>query len=762
MTQMTVQQAITAGIQHHQAGRLREAEAIYRQVLAAQPNNPDALHLLGGVAMQSQNFPVAIDLIRRAIAIRPDVADFYSNLGVALRLAGRSGEAVPVYEKELSLRKQPNVVLLNNLGDALESAGRHEEAAARFRQATVLDPNSADSFNNLGIALRRRNDLSGSLAAFQRAVQINPSYAGALSNVGEILRSMGRYDEAIAYLKRAVAITPGLADGHFNLAVTYQNSSRFAEAIASYRTALSLNPNLFAACNNLGVLLRHQGKAQEAISLFRKALSIAPKFADASSNLGIALNEIGQTDQAIEAFKAAVNSQPDFPEAWNNLGNVVRDRLQFDEARRCYEKAIALNPRYADAHNNLGIALQEMNLLDEALAAFRRAIELQPDNAEAHNNLGGALLKKHQVADAIPFLERALQLKPKLAKAHNNLASAYHRQVRLEDAAASFRRAIELEPQWKLPRFNLGLLLLFQGDFEQGWIEHEARCDAPELRHIKQNLPRPRWDGSDLNGKRILIYTEQGFGDAIQFARYVPMVAERGGRVILGCRAPLVSLFRTVEGVEQLISQDESLPEFDCHCSLMSLPALFKTTLDTIPKNIPYLKADPQKIQRWRDRFAEADDRLKVGLVWAGNPAQENDVNRSMRLENYAALASVEGVRFYAMQKAAGAEQAKHPPAGMDFTDLSDEIADFSDSAAVLSNLDLLISVDTAPAHLAGALGRPVWTILTYHPDWRWMKDRLDCPWYPTMRLFRQQQQGIWDVPVQQAAEQLRQLARRA
>jgi hypothetical protein len=381
---------------------------------------------------------------------------------------------------------------------------------------------------------------------------------------------------------------------------------------------------------------------------------------------------------------------------------------------------MALSSNYAPAHNNLGTIRHRQGRFDEAEEALRRAIELDPRLGPAYANLG------------------------------NTLAA----QDRLDEAAIPAAEATRLSPGDPHAHLIIAQIRLLQGDLPGGWPEYEWRVRKfPFLfRHFSG---KPRWAGESLAGRTILVYAEQGMGDTIQFARFIPIVAKLAKRVIVECQPELAELMGSIDAKFEVVPSRQPLPGFDTYSSLVSLPGVLKTTLATIPSEVPYLRADEARIESWRQRVAGDGAKLRVGVVWAGNPQHEKDRERSCRLDDLAPLANVPGVVFYSLQKGDPAKQASNPPAGMNLIDVGGELKDFSDSAALMMNLDLVITVDTAAAHLAGALARPVWTLLPLVGEWRWLRNRDDSPWYPTMRLFRQQRFGDWAPVAKKVADAL-------
>ena len=503
-------------------------------------------------------------------------------------------------------------------------------------------------------------------------------------------------------------------------------------------------------------LQHHQaGRLQEAEQLYRQVLAQQPERADAMHNLGLIAHQVGRNDVAVELIRRAIVLNPNNAEAYNNLGNVLKNKGEFDDAIDAYRRAIALNPNFPEVHSNLGNALKDKGQLEEAIAAYRRAIALRPNYAEAHSNLGNALKERGQLDEAIAAYRRAIALRPNYAEAHNNLGGVLIDQGRLDEAIAAYRRAIAFRPGYPEAHSNLSLSLLTSGDFQQGWEEHEWRWKCKDFSSPRRNFAQGQWDGCPLENRTILLHAEQGAGDAIQFIRYLPLVAQRGGRIIIECHTELQRLFRTMAGSHQVMAPTQPMPAFDLHCPLVSLPRVFGTNLGNIPKDVPYLHPDAEDAGRWQHRPGEQAPAVKVGLGWAGNPRHKNDRNRSIKLARLAPLGQLPGVRFFSLQKGAAAAEAKTPPPGMELVDWTEELKDFADTAALIANLDLVIAVDTAVVHLAGAMGKPVWTLLPFNSDWRWLLERQDSPWYPTMRLFRQPSRGDWDGVMTRVVEAL-------
>jgi Tfp pilus assembly protein PilF len=458
--------------------------------------------------------------------------------------------------------------------------------------------------------------------------------------------------------------------------------------------------------------------------------------------IGWKLIKSGQLAQAEQVFRQVVAADPRVAQAWFLLGSAAQLQGKVAEAVNGYERVLALEPNHAEALNNLGFALQTQGKTERALECLERGVQLKPDYADAHSNLGNVLQEIGRLDDAIASYRRALALKPDYADAYNNLANAFRAQGQMALAIEYYSRALDLKPDHPVIHMSRAMALLQAGDFERGWPEYEWRLKTGEI-----TIPafrQPAWDGSPLNGRTILSYADFGLGDSIQFIRYAPLVADRGGDVVVACPRPLARLFASCRGVSRVVEEGAALPDFDVYALIKSLPGIFGTRLESIPANVPYFSADPVFIEKWHGELSSLDG-FKVGIAWQGNPSYTRDRQRSFRLEQLEPLARVAGVRLVSCQNGFGSEQIASVADRFSVTDLGSRLGDFMDTAAALVNLDLVISADTSLAHLAGSVAVPVWVGLPFSPDWRWLLERDSSPWYPTMRLFRQKRWGDWD-----------------
>jgi Flp pilus assembly protein TadD len=568
------EQTFQSAMQLHQAGELDQAEAIYRQILTEEPQQPDVLHLLGVILIQRAQYAPAIDLIRQAIAIRPNMPGYHSNLGWALTHAGQINEAI---------------------------------------------------------------------ACYQQLVALQPTNDAAFDHLSRLLLNLGQIDQAIAAANAAARLRPDIAQYRGHLGSIYSKNGRYALAIQPYTDALKLDPANLNHLHDLAVALSETGRHEEAIKLLNKALELNPNLVWLYSTKGVALSRLGRLEEATDCFRRSIQMDPNAPAAFNNLGSL----------------------------------LQEQGKWAEALEQYRKAVALEPDRPTS--------------------------------------------------------------------RWNLARVLLLLGYLREGWADFDSRLEMPQL-HLKRSFPQPHWDGSDPTGKTILLHAEGGHGDAIHFIRFAPQVAQRGAKLILECQPALIPLFAKMPGFDAIIARGQPLPPFDWQIPIQSLPRPLGITLENIPNHVPYISAPPDRIQKWKQRLA-SETKIRVGIAWSGSRYANAD-NRTRTIDVFAPLAKVPGFKFFSLQTGNDAHQP--PPTGMDFADFSDDLTDFAETAALVQNLDLIITIDTSIAHLAGALAKPVWVLIPFQCDFRWLLQRTDSPWYPTMRLFRQIDVREWDTPIRE------------
>ncbi|REK12412.1 MAG: tetratricopeptide repeat protein [Planctomycetota bacterium] len=569
----------------------------------------------------------------------------------------------------------------------------------------------------------------------------------------------GNLTEAERLYREVVADRPDAADAWHLLGALSVQAGRPAEAVDAIDRAIALNPTNPEYYNHLGAAHGALGNYAQAVEHLRRAVRLAPQSASVHYNLGTALRNDGQLEQAVTSFRHAIAADPDSAEAHYNLANTLRELNRLDEAEAAYRAALAIRPRYIKAMINLGNVLGHLDRYDEAIEILRAAVEADPPYARAHLNLGSVLRDAKRYDEAVAVLETAVSLDPHSGEARNNLGTAYQAQARLDEAGACYERAVALNPNLPDARFSLGTHLLRRGELERGFAEYEARWECKSFSN--RTFDQPRWDGSPLEGRTILLYAEQGLGDTLQFVRYVPLVKQRGGTVVVECQEPLLPILAGCEGIDQLVPIGTPPGAFDVRCPLMSLPGVLGLSMEQLWRG-PYFSPDEERVARWGQQLAEVPG-FRVGVCWQGNPKHLFDAQRSFPLAELAPLAAVRPVQLVSLQKGAGTEQLEDSQFKLHELGTWDEDGAFLDATAILSHLDLVVTADTAIAHVAGAMEVPTWIALSAHVDWRWFLDRDDSPWYPSIRLFRQSQLDVWDDVFQRMAEALAQkIAERA
>jgi tetratricopeptide (TPR) repeat protein len=580
-------------------------------------------------------------------------------------------------------------------------------------------------------------------------------------------------------------------------ALAAHQAGRLDAAEPCYRQALSLDPNHAKALHYFGILHYQRGRHEDAVTLMSRALKLDRHDAACWSNRGLVAAALGHLDEAMICYDQALQLQPDFADARNNFGVALQTQGALNEALEQYRLALASNPAMIDVHLNIGAVLSKLGRFDEALASYHEALTLNPAMAEAHFNAGNAYHAQGQHSAAIASFERTLALRPNYVEAHVNLGSLigrlgdyagaeahYRRAVALKpnpthlvclggalaaqggpdeanqqsEEESLYRRALALDPDYADAHQNLAWLLLKRGDYRQGWAEFALRW----RKHDYDALAVPEvaeWRGEPLDGRRLLVVGEQGFGDHFQFLRFARVLQQRGATVDLCVREPLLPLLERIPGVNRAFSgkpDGTRNGEYDFWVPMMSVPCCLGTELSTIPAELPYLFADEAKVKAWRKRMGPVNKlKRKVGLVWAGSPTFGNDRYRSMMLADLSELSKLKNIAWYALQKGAAHAQLADAPSAFRAHDFTAFLICFDETAALIMHLDLVIAVDTGVAHLAAALGKPVWLLLPANADWRWLQARSDTPWYPGMRLFRQKRAGDWGTVVAEVAEAL-------
>lgn len=737
-----LQARLKQALEFHQKGDFTQAEPIYIEILEQRPDHPDALHLLGLLAARSSDHQRAIELIGRAIKSYANNAYFHSNLGNSLLAVRQFARALNSYEQALAIR--PDFAEASyNRGVVLQEMGRIDEAIASYDRAITLRPDYADAFYNRGNILLALGNAEAALSSYDQAIAVSSPHAQFFQNRGNALRALGRQSDAITSYDKAIALRPGYATAFYNRGGVQRALGRLEDALASYEKAISLNSQFAEAYCDRGVTLQGMGRLSEARASLDQAIALRPGYAEAYNNRGVLHQQQQQLKEAMGNYDEAIRYRPDYPDAWLNRGAVLQELGDATSALISCDRAISLKPDYAEAYNNRGLALNELKRFGEAVEAFDQAIALRQDYPEAYNSRGSALQGLLRLEEALESHERAVALNPQYAEGWYDRGVALQLLTRIDDAADSYRRAMALAPKYHGAIFNLSLVLLMKGEFEEGWRLYESRWQLKNRPSPIGAVQQPQWSGKEpIAGKTVLIHSEQGFGDMIQFCRYATQLARLGARVVLAIPSALGGLLKEVEGVSAIVYPGELLPHFDYYCPLLSLPLAFNTRLGTIPASPSYLRASPEKVTAWGQRL-ESRVGPKIGLAWSGSREHVLTSYRSFALAQLIPFLP-DGYQYVCLQKEiSDADKATLDSHG-NILYVGDELNDFSDTAALCQQMDLVISVDTSVAHLAGALGRPLWVLLSTVSDWRWLLDREDSPWYPEAKLYRQSCLGDW------------------
>ena len=636
-------------------------------------------------------------------------------------------------------------------------AGRLQNAASCYAQLLKIKPLHPDALNLLGVVSRQQNDLATSERLILAAIDQNDRVATYHHHLGKTYAHLGRPKEAAQSYRRAISLNPQDEDSLQLLAVLLSEGSDWDESADLYRKLLQSQPHRPEWMFRLAQVLKSQGRISEALEWYRRAVSLYPDAADGHFNLGKALFEARQLAESQEWFRRVIAIQPEDAEAHNYLGQILHELGEAGEARKFYLGAIRLKPDFVEALSNLGALLMELGEFASAEALLCRALQISPEFQCACRNLGTVLARQGRFVEAFATFRKVLLTNPTDAQTLCSMGFSLDSLGDLDGARECFELALKAEPDSALVRFNLSPHLLLAGNFAEGWSWYERRWELRQFTGKPRPYAQPRWRGEEIAGGSIFLFAEQGLGDTLQFVRYALLLAERGARVFLEVQQPLHQLLLNLHPGITLFAKDrEDLPVADWHSPLLSLPSVFGTDLSNIPSHVPYLFADDDKAKQWAKRLGTSA--LWVGVVWSGNPEHTRDRLRSVPWEQFRGLLSTPGVCFYSLQKGPASLQVKTPVPQSEFCDLEPYLIDFTDTAAIIANLDLVITVDTSVAHLAGAMGKPVWVLLAHAPDWRWLQKRTDSPWYPTARLFRQSAAGDWAevlAQVRQALEEL-------
>lgn len=694
----------------------------------------------------------AAECYRQAIAINHDHAEAHLNLGFVLKEQKRHEEAERALKQAvLCGPKMEDAYYL--LAIVSQERGKLDEAIDNFNKAIELKPDFEIAYRDLSLALFQSGQNTSAKKTLLQAIALYPANADFHYYLGKLHVHEGESDQAIDCFLKALSIQPEFAEGHNDMGLALQAQDKLDAAVQSYQKALSFKSDYAEAHAKLGFIFQRQGKMEAAIESYRNALVVNPDFAIVHNNLASALQTQDKLEEAIEHLQKAVTTNPSYAEAHSNLGVALKIQGKLETAVECCQKSLSIDPDFAEAHSNLADALQALGKLDAAIESYHRALSLKPDLEKTHCNLGNVYKTQGKFDAAVEQYQQAISLKPDYANAHLDLGLVFIEQSVQDRAIQCFKNAISINPNFVDAHLNLSLSQLLIGNFEQGWAEFEWRWQNTQMQSVKYDYKQPLWLGKEpLSGKTILLHYEQGFGDTIQFCRYAKLVAAQGATVLLLVPAPLKLLLTGLEGVSQVLAEGEPPPTFDHHCPLMSLPLALSTRISTIAAEGAYLGSDPGHVSKWQSKLGNKT-RPRIGFVWSGSQQHKNDHNRSIPLNDLLEIVS-DQAQFVSLQKEI--RPGDQPLLNRHITHFGEDLENFMDTAGLIANMDLVISVDTAVAHLAGAMGKPVWVLLPFNPDWRWMLERSDCPWYPSAKLFRQARIGDWNSVLSLVAEELK------
>jgi len=601
-----------------------------------------------------------------------------------------------------------------------------------------------------------KKDYRNAAKCYIAALRAEPEQPQFCNMIAICLRFMGKPSFAIKMLEKAIEIAPTDAALYNNLGTMYTNKNDIDNAFIVFKKAFELSPELISAGCNLAKIYHHKKQFEKAIEVANHVLSIEENNRIALFIKAYSLIALEIYAESYQILKPFYNNKVNNVKLLYHLGVAAFNLNKFNEAILLFEKCVKLSPKNANYWNYLAVSLKKLKhrrLLAE-VNCLRQAIKLSPETTVYYHNLANTFISANKLKMAEKIITAVLEKEPTFVEALISYGFILQLLRKNQQAKTIYQKALELNSNATGAHTNLGILQLLEGDFENGWTEYEYRWQHPDLQGLKKNFTDTKWEGQTLEGKTLMIFTEQGYGDTIQFVRYLPLINKGSGKIIIECRASLVDLIKTLDNVDMVISRGEPLPSHDYYMPLLSLPHLFKTTEKTIPHHVPYLKVDSDKNKYWKETFNKLEDTFKIGIAWAGNFSHKLNHYRTIKPFHFEQLKIDSRIRLYSLQIDSSHDICKKHG----FIDLSDHITDFTDTAAIINNLDLIVSVDTSIVHLAGALNLPVWNIIGFISDWRWLLDRTDSPWYPSMRLFRQQSLNRWQPVFDDITAELKKL----
>jgi tetratricopeptide (TPR) repeat protein len=737
-----------------------QAAVRHLQVAAREPDFLQAHVALGDELLLLGRWKLAAASFRKALALDPTSAESWNSLGIALHRGGKQAAAAEAFESALERCPEHDAPLFG-LGVAQAELHRYEAAAKTLEHVVERAPGHAEAWYRLGHARLSLDNLAPEAEiALRKAIALQPEYPEARLALGVSFERQGRTDEAVAEYEEVAQKWPNLLEALARIAFVRVEQGNLAKAVAGLEET-----GRFRKEDRVSLLLRSdryskQSRFEDAIVFCLMAAACDPESADPYYAMGYSLAAMKRLKDAESCYRLALDRRSDWPEVQHNLASALTAQYRYEEAVPWCVKALEGEPDNVEALRTLALCQYETGKLESVVETLERLICLRPKDSDALCRLG---VVQHRLGleEAEETVRSALAIKPDNEDAQQNLGVMLAAKNRIDEAIEILQPAADRNPDNADMGFNLAICILKRGDWAEGWRRYESRLRIARVAWRK--LEGPQWDGEPMPGKTLLVAPEQGLGDVLQFVRYLPMAKERSGaRILFECQAELMSLLKSCDGFDEIVQRapDFSTPTlpYDAHIPLLSLPYLFGTDESSIPADVPYLDVDAERKAAWRDKLADCRG-LKVGLRWGGNTNFPGDRTRSCRLADLAPLAGVKGVTFISLQQDNRAEETANPPEGMEIRDFSGDLTDFTETAALISSLDLVVSTCTSVLHLAGGMGASSWAALSFDADWRWLMDREDSPWYPTMRLFRQRRQGDWGFIFSEMATELAKLA---
>lgn len=762
---LTIPEALELAWQHYAAGRLPQSASLYRQIIQADSNQPVALHLLGLIEHQTGNGEAAVDLIRKAVTLQPKYAEAHHNLGIVLLRLNRLDEAAVSFQ-DASIAQPDYVEAYINMANILKDQGNMEAALEQYHKAIKIKPDHARAHYSLGLAFQDAGELETALVNYRKAISLNPGYFEALNNIGNAYRSLGRLNEAADSYRKVLEIKPEIADIHSNLGNILVDMKQFDLAIESFQIAVTIRPNFAQAHYGIGNALKELGKKDEAMARFYKAVTIDPEFAQAHYSLGGLHHAAGELDEAILAYRKAVDLNPGLYNTHNDMGVAYLDLGRAEEAKSCFVRALEINGDFALAHNNLGNALKALEQPDEAIVSYQLALEHMPIYPDALNNLGCVYKDRGQPKEAAEYFQKALDFEPNHIEALNHMGLVQLTLGDAQAAIASHKKAVELRPDNPLSYWGLCNSLLVAEEFSRAWELYDYRWKANSETTLKwRSYPQPVWDGSNLSGKRLLVWGEQGIGDEILFASLLFELSDMADSVVVECLERLAPLFeRSFPDIEFVVRQDPPLeilnsPDIDFQIAAGALGRYLRQDKQSFPSRAKYLVPDPEKQASiragYRDQWGK---KPLIGVAWhSGNTSAGKA--RSLLLDQLPPLLSGPDFQLINLQYGDVKDDlsALKDSTGLDvFCDPEvDPLVDIDTFCAQVAALDLVITIDNSTAHVAGALGVTTWVLLPFDSNWYWSRSQDVSLWYPSTRLYRQKAYGEWDGVIEQVNSDL-------